>query len=67
MPIRIRENEYKGVKSRVRRAVHGAKSLDEVEANFRREFPGYFVYRGGDHVSLHLTSSSSRYALVVDR
>jgi hypothetical protein len=52
----------------VRAALNGCRqlaSLDEVEANLRALFRGWFVYRGGSHVALHRTAGDDRRVLLV--
>lgn len=39
-------------------------TLDQVETLLRAAFPHHFVYRGGNHVSLHTISGSPRIMLV---
>ena len=51
---------------RFARKVSGlAMSLDDVAANLRRMFPGWFVYRGGRHVALHANEGDERRLMLV--
>ena len=40
-------------------------SLDDVASNLRRMFPGWFVYRGGNHVALHAIDGDARRLMLV--
>jgi len=43
------------------------EGLDDVEAFMRVAFRGWFVYRGGNHVSLHRADGSPRLLLITER
>ena len=40
-------------------------TLDVAEARLRLYFPGWFVYRGGHHIAMHLKSGDPRRVLFV--
>jgi hypothetical protein len=41
------------------------ETLDEAAETLRSTFPSWFIYRGGNHVALHLASGDSRRVLVI--
>lgn len=55
---------YVGFRSQVRRTLKGCQNLYEAEIALMKEFPGWFVYHGGNHVALHAASGSPRVALI---
>jgi hypothetical protein len=47
--------------------LHGAFTLEQVESALLQQYPGWFVYRGGNHVALHRSKQAERLLLVVQR
>jgi hypothetical protein len=47
--------------------LHGAFTLEQAESALLKQYPGWFVYRGGNHVALHRTKRSGRLLLVVQK
>jgi hypothetical protein len=42
------------------------QDLDQVAGRLKAAFPGWFVYRGGSHVALHVSTASARVAIVTE-